>query len=74
MTLQGKTTIDLIVTIYRPIVIHDLYSSGVQFQSTNILPAYHIYKTIKFTFKRTVCPVFLMKYCPIIPRKPYKVQ
>ena len=30
--------------------------------------------SIKFPFKRTVCPVFLMNYCPIIPRKPYKVQ
>ena len=30
--------------------------------------------TIKFPFKRTVCPVFLMNYCPIIPRKPSKVQ
>ena len=29
---------------------------------------------IKFPFKRTVCPVFLMNYCPIIPRKPSKVQ
>ena len=28
---------------------------------------------IKFPFKRTVCPVFLMNYCPIIPRKQYKV-
>ena len=30
LTFQSKTTIDLIVTIYRLIVINDLYSSGVQ--------------------------------------------
>ena len=29
---------------------------------------------IKFPFKRTVCPVFLMNYCPIIPTKQSKVQ
>ena len=33
-----------------------------------------IQRVNKVSFKRIVCPVFLMNYCPKIPRKPPKVQ